>query len=125
MDTVFTHAYKKISEVNGFKLNITDSTDRWICSLFKDSLGLKGEQITVIDNYCEPYVLIIDTDNNISASKGSIDVYNKFISLTPKLHFLHPLPNIAIDVLQTCSHPVGLEVLSRIASVVHTKLHIR
>ena len=125
MDTVFTHSYKKISEVKGFKLSITESTERWICSLFKDSLGLKGERITVIDNYCEPYIILFDSDNNISTSKGSVDIYNKIISLTPKLHFLHRLPNIAIDVLQTCSHPVGLEVLSRIASVVHNKLHIR
>jgi len=121
MDTVFTHGYNKIAEISGFKLNINDNS-RWVCCLFKDSIGVKGEQVTIIDNYCEPYIMTIDKDNMLSINKGSIDPFNKTISLTPERHFLHQLPDIAIDVLQSCSHPVGLEVLSRIAKVVHKKI---
>ena len=123
MDRVFTHNYKKIDDVQGFRLVVSDS-NRWVCSLFKDSLGKNGEQITLIDNFCETYILYVDLKGLMTIDKGAVDTYNKCIVLKTNIHFLYKLPDIAIDVLQTTSLPSGIEVLSRIAEAVHRKLQI-
>jgi hypothetical protein len=123
MDTVFTYNYKKIDDFQGFRLSLSDNS-RWICCLFKESLGKNGEKITLIDNFCETYTLIIDLKGLITVDKGSVDTYNKCIMLAVNKQFLYKLPDIAIDVLQTTSLPVGFEVLSRIAEAVHRKLQI-
>ena len=123
MDRVFTYNYKKIEDVLEFRLSLSDN-NRWICCLFKESLGKNGEQITLIDNFCETYTLLIDLKGLITVDKGTVDTYNKFIMLNVSKHFLYKLPDIAIDVLQTTSLPVGFEVLARIAEAVHRKLQI-
>ena len=115
MDNLFTHNYNSITQVGDFKIQIEG---RWICCIFKDQIGASGEQFTLIDNYCESYYLIFN-GGEVKIDKG--EICDNYLRLRPAKHFLHPLPDIGIDVIQTTSHPVGLETLSRLASVVHTR----
>lgn len=117
MDKLFTNKYNEISEINGLKIHLEG---RWICCVFRDSLGKRGEIINLIDNYGERYTITIDKiKDEFNIDKGSF--YQSGIYLHPLLNFYSKLPDFAIDVLQTISNPVGLETLRRVADTIKHK----
>lgn len=111
MEQLFTNRYKEIPSFNGYRLHLES---RWICAEFKDSIGFNMDLFTLIDNYCETYCITVD-NGLISLEKGQL--INNRINLVSKNNTLFQLPDIAIDVLQTISHPVAIETLCRLAKV--------
>jgi len=109
MEQLFTNRYREVTTFNGHTFHL-DS--RWICALFKEPIGKNKDLVTLIDNYCEIYCITVD-NGVIECEKGQL--LNNRINLLSKNNTLFQLPDIAIDVLQTINHPVGLETLCRIA----------
>ena len=96
--------------------------DRWICCAFKESLGMKGDSFTLIDNFCERYYIVHNKiTGELTVDKGR--VYQNSIYLTPKINVMSRLPDFAIDVLQTISVPIGIETLSRVAETFKRKYY--
>jgi len=120
MDKFYTSRYKEIREIIGLSIDIEG---RWICSINKDNIGKTGVEYTLFDNFSECYRLRVDEENGITIDKG--EIRGNSIKLNPKLLILLPLPNFAIDVLQTISHPVGLETLHRVAQAFKSKYNDR
>ena len=114
MEGLFSNKYKEITELGGLKLKIDN---RWVCYVYKESLGWKGEGFILFDNFGEKYYITKDIINNtMSVDKGNI--IDNSVTLKPKLYMLNPLPDIAIDVLETCSETIAIETLNRIADVI-------
>jgi hypothetical protein len=109
MEKFFTPKYKEITEIYNLKLEIEG---RWICCMQKDNLGLKGEQVTLSDNFGERYNIKKDS-NGITVDKGVIQ--HGYIFLKPTPFMTSPFPDFAIDVLQTINVQIGVETLCRIA----------
>jgi hypothetical protein len=131
---VYTRFYSKIDFLDKFtpKLHIViDSSERWICCQQTESTG-KGYEHTLIDNFCETYSIssVFDenkrlhiTDKSGSLAKIGINLSDSQILLRPNQHFLVPLPDFAIDVLQSTGTSVGRETLYRIAKVYGEKYY--
>ena len=117
MERLFTNKYNEITEINSLKIHLEG---RWVCCVFRESMGKRGETITLIDNYGERYILTIDKiKDEFNIDKGA--VYQSGIYLHPVLNIYSRLPDFAIDVLQTISNPVGLETLTRVADTIKRK----
>jgi hypothetical protein len=119
MESLFSNKYREILEIYGLKLKIDH---RWICHSYKESLGRRGDAYIFYDNFGEKYYIIKDILNNtMTIDKGTI--IDNTIFFLAKSHMLNPLPDIAIDVLQTCSDTIAIETLTRIADVVKRKIN--
>lgn len=120
MDKMFTNRYREISSIIGFKINIDN---RWICAAFTEIEGVNGELITLIDNYCEIYTIRRNKSTKLlDLDKGQINYIYNIIYLLSNNNTLSLLPDIAIDVLQSISHPIAFETLRRIATVASAKI---
>jgi hypothetical protein len=111
MEKYFTPKYKEVTEIFNLKLEIEG---RWVCCMHKDSLGSKGEHITLTDNFGERYNIKKDLyTDKITVDKGNIKYGYMYLKPTPFL--TSPFPDFAIDVLQTINVQVGIETLCRVA----------
>lgn len=116
MEKFYTPQYNIITEIYNLKLEIED---RWICSMQKESIGLKGELITLTDNFGERYCVKKDSSNNITVDKGKIQYGYIYLKTTPFMN--SQFPDFAIDVLQTIGVQIGIETLCRVSEIFRKK----
>jgi hypothetical protein len=117
MEKFFTPKYKEITEIYNLKLEVED---RWICCMQKETLGVKGELVTLTDNYGERYYVKKDLNTNtITVDKGLIQYGYIYLKTTPFMS--SPFPDFAIDVLQTMNVQIGIETLCRVAETFKRK----
>jgi len=123
---VYTDGYSKIDKfLNTYTITIT-KPGRWVCYYHKDAAGINTIH-TFVDNFCEVYQLCLSKNTNGSQPNivnahtniDKIAIYDTYISLMPRGLTFHPLPDFAIDVLQTTGTAIGRETLSRVAKVYH------
>jgi hypothetical protein len=133
----FSKYYKAISQLEGlpFKVDIhQEDSSRWICCCIKENIGKNGFRFTLIDNYLESYYLtwlgpgtteLSNYSPNINVSitfNPSVNDYMPFsIHCKSLQHELLPLPDFAIDVLQTVHTNTLHEVIRRITVAFHEK----
>jgi hypothetical protein len=126
----FTHLYKQVTVVNGLPVRIImEDSRRWICYQFCVSYG-KRYEITLIDNYLEIYRIYWNGPGTIElvANDISIELYytdNRVDHMYLKnrnnnLNNL-PLPDFAIDVLETVENNTSFEIISRIVKAFYAK----
>jgi hypothetical protein len=135
----FTSKYKEVKKLEGIPFNVSihhEDHSRWICYTYKESIGKNGFQITMVDNYLELYIVNwsgpgskeLTSNNNNKVSVNSDNNYrmDEVItnSITCKAFYTEsvPLPDFAIDVLQTIQTPILYEVLRRVAVSFHQKI---
>jgi hypothetical protein len=117
MDKYFTNNYKIIKTLYNYPIML-DAAGRWLCYCHIDKINNEKDEITLYDNYCERYIINYNKVSNefvILNGRGSFR-YGEII-----LHFSeinHPLPNFAIDVMQTFANPVAFETLRRQAEII-------
>jgi len=126
----FTKNYRLVTTVSCVPFPVTvhlDSGNRWICKCYKESLGNRGFLITLIDNELEMYSFIWSgpgtTDLSdptkvvISYTREGVPVA---VTCFPQLEQL-PLPDFAIDVMDTVQINTLYEVIRRITTAFHEK----
>jgi hypothetical protein len=118
----FTHKYGCIDTFTIKDRHLTiyfHDSPRWICNIRKDSISSKGDcDIVLYDNYGEIYRMKF-LNQQLTSETNNLQVRQEFISLEPRETTLYQLPDIAINVLKSMDHPVGLETLRRLAEQIH------
>lgn len=94
----------------------------WICAQWRESLGRNGHEHHLVDNYGATFVCrVLKNDSGVTIEPGTNMKISNGIHGVTELHFekkliyLYPLPDHAIDVLQTTVLDVNIETLRRIA----------
>lgn len=137
----FTRKYKEVKNLEHIPFNVSiqhEDHNRWICYTYKENIGKNGFQFTMVDNYLELYVVtwtgpgskeLVSTNNNKVAVSGeniyrAEEIVSTTIICKPFYMDLVPLPDFAIDVLQTIQTPTLYEVLRRVAVSFHQKIAV-
>ena len=120
----FTNKYNNIEtiQINNAQYSIVmHDSSRWICKFEKENISYKGDfDITLYDNYGEIYKMKY-INNSLTYDVYKINIIEHMILLHPRDALLYQMPDIAIDVLKTINHPVGVETLYRLSREIHTK----
>jgi len=135
----FTGKYKQVTKLEGISFDVSirhDDGRRWICYAYKENIGWRGFQFTLIDNYLESYSftwsgpgsnLLVPIDSH--AGKIAFDYVNNIVYdgivngviCRSQAQDALPLPDFAIDVLQTVQNNALYEVIRRITVAFHEK----
>ena len=120
----YSDNYKVQSHLEGYPkilLSCGDEKNRWICSQFREPIGRIGFEYTLVDNYGAIFTVKVVKEANgelviVSTNGTSLLPNGDSLLYFPRRPMMrYPLPNFAIDVLQTISSPVGFETLRRVA----------
>jgi hypothetical protein len=120
----YTANYKVQSHLEGYPkvlLSCGEERNRWICSQHREPVARIGFEYLLVDNYGASFSvrLIKEENGEITLNnKSGITRYDGVNSVLvfQKLPMMrYPLPNFAIDVLQTLTVPAGIETLRRVA----------
>lgn len=135
----FTNKYKQVTKLPGLSFDVSISHDdchRWICYAYKENIGWRGFQYTLIDNYLESYSFIWSGPGSFQLTpieshggKIAFDYVNNIvydgvvngIICRSQSHEALPLPDFAIDVLGTVQNNALYEVIRRITVAFHEK----
>lgn len=120
----YSDNYKIQSHLEGFPkvlLSCGEDRSRWICSQHREPVARIGFEYTLVDNYGASFsVRLIKEENgeitlNTKSGITRYDGVNSVLVFQKLPMMRYPLPNFAIDVLQTLSVPAGIETLRRVA----------
>jgi hypothetical protein len=127
----FTSRYNAISKLPYVPIDIAighDDRNRWICYVYRTSIGHNRYQFTLMDNYMETYNFEWFENEITSKSGNKMTVYYNQANRVPeaivcfyKTEGLLPLPDFAIDVLQTVQTNITFEVIRRMVVAFHSK----
>ena len=130
----FTKNYRLVTSVSCVPFPVTVQIDsssrgnRWICKCYKEALGSRGFLITLVDNELEMYSFLWSgpgTTNFSDASKVVISCSREGVPVAvtcmPQQESL-PMPDFAIDVMETVQINTLYEVIRRITVAFHDKL---
>lgn len=138
----FTGKYKQVTKLEGVGFDVSirhDDNNRWICYAYKENIGWRGFQFTLIDNYLESYSFtwsgpgssqLVPIDSH--SGKIAFDYVNNVVYdgvvngviCRSQGHDALPLPDFAIDVLLTVQNNALYEVIRRITVAFHEKTKI-
>jgi len=106
-----------------------EDSQRWICYQFSVCCGKKYE-ITLIDNYLEIYRVywngpgttdLATNDTTIKIMYHGDVVESVYLKCRNNLVKNLPLPDFAIDVLETVENNTSFEIISRIVTAFYSK----
>lgn len=127
----FTKNYRLVTTVSCVPFPVSvhlDSGSRWICKCYKEALGTRGFLITLVDNELEMYSFIWSGPGTTDFSYGSKVTISctregvpVAVTCLPQQESL-PLPDFAIDVMETVQINTLYEVIRRITVAFHEKL---
>ena len=130
----FTKNYRLVTAVScvpfpvSVHIDSTDRSSRWICKCYKEALGSRGFLITLVDNELEMYSFVWSGPGTTDFSDGSKVSFTYTregvpvaVTCMPQQVNL-PLPDFAIDVMETVQINTLYEVIRRITVAFHEKL---
>jgi hypothetical protein len=134
--TYFTPGYKKVTSMSDLPFTVRikhEDSDRWICYQYRSLYG-KNYEYTFIDNFLDIYRIYWtgpETNDFIGHNTNLINIISNEYTDNPESitfkrpnHGLNhlPLPDFAIDVLETVENHLAFEIISRIVKSFHSKL---
>jgi len=127
----FTKNYRLVTTISCVPFPVSvhiDNSSRWICKCYKEALGSRGFLITLVDNELEMYSFLWSgpgTTDFRDVSKVTISSTREGVPVAvtcmPQQEGL-PMPDFAIDVMETVQINTLYEVIRRITSAFHEKL---
>jgi hypothetical protein len=120
----YTANYKVQSHLEGYPkalLSCGEDRRRWICSQHREPVARIGFEYLLVDNYGASFsVRLVKEESGeitVNTKSGTVRYDGEHCMIVfPKLPMMrYPLPDFAIDVLQTLSVPAGIETLRRVA----------
>ena len=131
----YTNKYREITTLTNVPYNVSiihDNNNRWICYCNKGQIRKDLYGFTLIDNFQEHFIFMIKDGDVIQKPENN----NKNIKIipanenhpvtiicysTPTNILPLPLPDFAIDVLQTVDTNISFEIIRRITVAFHEK----
>jgi hypothetical protein len=130
----FTKKYREIIIVPNISYKVSiihDNVNRWICYSNKEPIGKDTYLFTLIDNFQENYLFLIQdgkittynkNNKNIKILSSDNSKPDTIICYSTSNDAL-PLPDFVIDVLQTLTTNLTFEVIRRITLAFHNKIN--
>jgi hypothetical protein len=127
----FTKNYRLVTTVSCVPFPVSvqiDNSSRWICKCYKEALGNRGFLITLVDNELEMYSFLWagpGTTNFSDPSKVVISCNREGVPVAVTCMSQQealPMPDFAIDVMETVQINTLYEVIRRITVAFHEKL---